>query len=301
MSLAVANGSVEVVKLLKEKGVEPGELWVVDPEKIELLLKLGARIPKDMTDRLMSDLKPVHHHSEPARLCADYVKIIQILKQHGYKPELASWAKDRESELFEQFNMEALRAFFKAGEDPNETDGDGNSLLANIVQAEVPDKICDSSIMAFSESMRRIDQVMPDFIEAGVDVNKPINQDGQTPLFYAGNAKLIAQLFRAGADAHVRDAKGRTPLFFCSFLGDGSETVSLLMQRGIRINTQDNEGNTALMMAVMMGGTTGVQALLDSGANPNIKNKAGKTALQIAKEKKDDAIIKLLQERGAKE
>ena len=301
MSLAVANGSVEVVKLLKEKGVEPGELWVVDPEKIELLLKLGARIPKDMTDRLMSDLKPVHHHSEPARLCADYVKIIQILKQHGYKPELASWAKDRESELFEQFNMEALRAFFKAGEDPNETDGDGNSLLANIVQAEVPDKICDSSIMAFSEYMRRIDQVMPDFIEAGVDVNKPINQDGQTPLFYAGNAKLIAQLFRAGADAHVRDAKGRTPLFFCSFLGDGSETVSLLMQRGIRINMQDNEGNTALMMTVMMGETTGVQALLDSGANPNIKNKAGKTALQIAKEKKDDAIIKLLQEHGAKE
>ena len=303
MSLAVANGSVEVVKLLKEKGIDPGEgeLWVVSPEATKALLELGARIPEDMTNRLMSDFKWVGHSKYPARSCEDYVKIIQILKQHGYKPELASWAKDRESRLFDEFNMEAFRAFFKAGEDPNETDGDGNSLLANIVQAEVPDKICDSSIMLFSESMRRIDQVMPDFIEAGVDVNKPINQDGQTPLFYAGNAKLIAQLLRAGADARVRDAKGRTPLFFCSFYGDRSEMVRLLMQRGIRINTQDNEGNTALMMAVMMGETTGVQALLDSGANPNIKNKAGKTALQIAKEKKDDAIIKLLQERGAKE
>ena len=307
MNRAMAEGAVEVVKLLKEKGIDPGELWVVDPEKIEPLLKIGARISKDMTYRLMSDFTNVRYGGKaPARLCADYVDIIQILKQHGYKPELASWGKDRESPLFEKFNMAVLRAFFKAGEDPNETDGDGNSLLANIVQAEVPDKICDSSIMLFSESMRRIDQVMPDFIEAGVDVNKPINQDGQTPLFYAGNAKLIAQLLRAGADARVRDAKGRTPLFFCSFYGDGSEMVRLLMQRGIRINTQDNEGNTALMMAVMMGETTGVQALLDSGANPNIKNKAGKTALQIAREEIDheynrNEIVKLLKEHGAKE
>ena len=57
------------------------------------------------------------------------------------------------------------------------------------------------------------------------------------------------------------------------------------------------------MMVVMAvpWDSRGVQALLDAGADPNIKNKAGKTALQIAKEKKDDDIIQLLQEHGAKE
>ena len=54
------------------------------------------------------------------------------------------------------------------------------------------------------------------------------------------------------------------------------------------------------MMAVTENGS-GVQALLDSGANPNIKNKAGKTALQIAKEKKCDSSVEILEKHGAKE
>ena len=95
----------------------------------------------------------------------------------------------------------------------------------------------------------------------------------------------------------VRDAKGRTPLFYNS---ESAETVRLLMQRGVRINAQDNEGNTALMMAVTEN-SSGVQALLDSGANPNIKNKAGKTALQIAKEKKCDSSVEILEKHSAKE
>ena len=92
MSLAMEKGAVEVVKLLKEKGIDPGELQVVDPQKIEPLLKLGARIPKDMTDRIMEDLKG-SHGGQSARLDEDYVDIIQILKKHGYKPELMAWAK----------------------------------------------------------------------------------------------------------------------------------------------------------------------------------------------------------------
>ena len=290
MSRAMAKGAVEVVKLLKERGIAPGELQVVEPENIEPLLKLGARIPKDMTDRLMSDYRWADHSKFPARLCADYVDIIQILKQHGYKPELMAWTKkDHSDERFIEREAEFFRAFFKTGENPNETDENGNSLLANFVSS--------------TKSEWRTAAVLPAFIEAGVDVNKPINQDGQTPLFYAEDAELIAQLFRADANAHVRDVKGRTPLFPCFFNRD-VEAVRLLMQRGIRINTQDNEGNTALMMAVTKDSSS-VQALLDAGANPNIKNKAGKTALQIAQENKIESyrneIVKLLKEHGARE
>ncbi len=134
-------------------------------------------------------------------------------------------------------------------------------------------------------------------------MNKPINQDGQTPLFYAEDVETIAQLFHAGAGARVRDAKGRTTLFPCHVRRD-ADAVRLLTQRGVRINAQDNEGNTALMMAVT-GDSSGVQALLDAGADPNIKNKAGKTALQIAQENETEwrrnEFVKLLQEHGAKE
>ena len=296
MSLAMKEGAVEVVKLLKEKGIDPGELQVVDPEKIEPLLELGARIPKDMTDRIMGDVKWADHSKYPARLEEDYVDIIQILKKHGYRPELMAWIKENRDDEQGIVNENAFRAFFKTGSNPNEIDENGNSLLANFVASVKEDEY-------------RIADVLPAFIEAGVDVNKPIDQDGQTPLFYAQDAEMIAQLLHAGAGARVRDAKGRTTLFPCHVRRD-ADAVRLLMQRGVRINAQDNEGNTALMMAVTKGSSGGqalinargnVQALLDAGADPNIKNKAGKTALQIAKEKKDDDIIKLLQEHGAKE
>ena len=292
MSLAMKDGAVEVVKLLKEKGIDPGELQLMHlldddkpllPEKIEPLLKLGARIriPEDMTNRLLGNMTG-GHVLKPLLLYEDYVDIIQILKKHGYKPELMAWAKKGHSD-WRHFNTEALRAFFKTGENPNEVDESGNSLLANL-----------------APSFQMVNVVLPDFIEAGGDVNKPIDQDGQTPLFYAEDVETIAQLFHAGAGARVRDAKGRTPLFPCHVSRD-ADAVRLLIQRGVRINAQDNEGNTALMMAVTGGMRYDVETLLDAGADPNIKNKAGKTALQIAKEKKDDDIIKLLQEHGAKE
>ena len=249
-----------------------------------------------MTNRLMSDFKWVGHSKYPAKSCEDYVKIIQILKQHGYKSDLMTWAKkDHSDESCVETEADFFRAFFKTGENPNETDENGNSLLANFA----------SSNFTFStESERRIAAVLPAFIETGVDVNKPINQDGQPPLFYAEHLELIDQLLRAGADARVRDAKGRTPLFPC-FFSRSADAVRLLMQRGVRINSQDNEGNTALMMAVTKDDISGVQALLDAGADPNIKNKAGKTALQIAQENKHETsrneIVQLLKEHGAKE
>ena len=289
MSLAMKGGAVEVVKLLKEKGIDPGELQVVDPEKIEPLLELGARIPKDMTDRIMGDVKWADHSKYPARLEEDYVDIIQILKKHGYKPDLMAWIKENRDNEQGIVNENAFRAFFKTVSNPNEVDESGNSLLTNLASS--------------TRYGWMVNEVLPAFIEAGGDVNKPINQDGQTPLFYAEDVETIAQLFHAGAGARVRDAKGRTTLFPCHVRRD-ADAVRLLMQRGVRINAQDNEGNTALMMAVT-GDSSGVQALLDAGADPNIKNKAGKTALQIAQENETEwrrnEFVKLLQEHGAKE
>ncbi len=296
MSLAMAEGSVEVVEQLKEKGIDPGELQIVDPEKIEPLLKLGARIPKDMTQRLLSDTDSAsgsfgfYSH----RPCEDYVDIIQILKRHGYKPDLMAWAKEKDSNLN---NTSAFRAFFKAGESPNKVDENGN-LIFSIAPVEM-------GVKDWRDLMVSI------FLEAGVDVNKPFDQDGQTLLFYAEGAELIDQLLRAGADARVRDAKGRTPLFASLSATQEVESVPqavrLLMQHGVRINAQDNEGNTALMMAVAKGDSYDfIRVLLDAGANPNIKNKAGKTALQIARNEIDsdywrNKTVKLLKEHGAKE
>ncbi len=44
-----------------------------------------------------------------------------------------------------------------------------------------------------------------------------------------------------------------------------------------------------------------IKFLIEKGADVNAKNEAGETALKIAKENKNEKIIKLLKENGAKE
>ena len=186
MSLAMGNGAVEVVKLLKEKGIDPGELFQVTdwlrngrllfPEKIVPLLKLGARIQEDTTDLILSDYVLVGHSGHiPARLYEDYVDIIQILKKHGYKPNLMAWAKKDHSDEWGVMEEHVFfRAFFKAGENLNEVDENGNSLLANYVSSAKKDRIAGG---------------LPAFIEAGVDLNHK-NKDGKSILQLAKEKDL---------------------------------------------------------------------------------------------------------------
>ena len=153
-----------------------------------------------------------------------------------------------------------------------------------------PDSVAFNDLKARNEVAKRA------FVSSFQDPQTR-DKDGNTLLFLAEGAD-IEKLIRAGADPHAVNNKGETPLFRALSLED----IQTFMRRGVRINTQDHEGNTALMTLVQRGSSAEtVKAFLDAGANPNLKNKAGKTALQIAREKKLDHIVKLLKGRGARE
>jgi len=76
--------------------------------------------------------------------------------------------------------------------------------------------------------------------------------------------------------------------------------VRELLEPKVDINTQDENGDTALTLAIHMGYKPMVELLLDKGANPNIKNNVfwGYTALLWAVDKDKPDIVKLLLEKG---
>jgi ankyrin repeat protein len=64
----------------------------------------------------------------------------------------------------------------------------------------------------------------------------------------------------------------------------------------VRIDAVDEEGKTALMFAVETGQIHLVKYLLDAGANVDVIDKNGLTALRMAKANYSEDIVELLRQ-----
>lgn len=60
------------------------------------------------------------------------------------------------------------------------------------------------------------------------------------------------------------------------------------------MNLRTKTGDTALIAAASWGQTEVVKRLLDAGADKSVRNEKGKTALDIAREKRHTQIVALL-------
>jgi hypothetical protein len=73
-----------------------------------------------------------------------------------------------------------------------------------------------------------------------------------------------------------------------------TDIVELLLDRGADINLQNEKGFTALMHALINGDTEIVKLLIDRGADIDLQNMYGETALDIAITKGNQKIIDIL-------
>lgn len=90
---------------------------------------------------------------------------------------------------------------------------------------------------------------------------------------------------------------GRTPLHLAILISNLS-TATFLLQNDSVANTQDDAGNTPLHYA---SNCTAVKLLLEvGGANPNIPNNVGYSAIHVAVQRRDVQSVKLLLNHSAK-
>lgn len=135
--------------------------------------------------------------------------------------------------------------------------------------------------------------------EASIDRR---NGKGRTALYEAakrGQTEMVTLLLRHGADPNTRAKQGFTPLLAASERGH-ADTIALLLSKGADLKATCICGDSALHRAVRQGHLAAAQTLLEQGINVNRKTH-GQTALEIARENEDQALIDLLQAHGGKE
>lgn len=138
-------------------------------------------------------------------------------------------------------------------------------------------------------------------INSGTNVNARFSGDGSTALMEAvtyNNTEIVKMLIQAGADVNAKtddigvpfdpdDEYGAPPGRITVLMNavhssekNALEVVQLLLQAGADVNAKDEQGGTALMLAV--GNLDVVRALLQAGADVNAKRLDGITTLMSA-------------------
>lgn len=188
--------------------------------------------------------------------------------------------------------------------------------------------------MAFISARNPDPEVFDYFLHQGADPSEG-NDFGYTPLILAAlnnRATLIHRYLERGDDASVHDIDGETALSLAiekdhvaalaalrefhveerQYSGltpeqtmlraaaDGAlGTILNLRDDGVSINSEDDEGNSPLLLAVKAGHLGVVRSLYHLGADINHRNHGGASALGIAKASDLTNTVNSLQEFGA--
>lgn len=137
------------------------------------------------------------------------------------------------------------------------------------------------------------------------------DQEGKTALMKAaarGDVGVAGALIESGANVNAVDSKGTNALLYSldsENLAHGDEratlpvrrleiTKRLLLAKSLDVNTQNNDGETALMRAVRLENVETVRSLLAHGADANRSDVFGDTAVTLAYASSNAAIEQLL-------
>ncbi|XP_046558798.1 E3 ubiquitin-protein ligase mib1-like [Haliotis rubra] len=215
----------------------------------------------------------------------------------------------------------------KHGSDPNTQDGEGDTPLHDAITIQDKDlvdvllqcrninlQLCNTqglnpfhqaclSLSGDVEIPRQLIQKDP------AVVNSTIRRGQLSPLHIAVVNEFVGLagfLISANADVNARDENGKTPLHLAVHRGN-MELVELLSESNADVNIRDNDGNTPLHAAHMddqiagMGGSRDEDAavairchLAENGGNVTLKNKDGKTPLDLVKNKEVRVMLEKL-------
>ncbi|CAB0029894.1 unnamed protein product [Trichogramma brassicae] len=269
------------------------------PLVTEILLRKGANPNLVNHD----ECTPLHFICKKQNIDVDLVKtFIEISKETQQAVHFDIGDKFGDTPLHlavKDKNLEVVELLLRNGADPDCTNEDGLTPLHIICQ------------------IRNSKELLKKFFEINNNIQQTVLVDmrdnwGNSPLHLAlrrENRMAAEVLLRNGADPNSINKDGLAPLHVISMRRRDTDLPKMLLELSnevdlaVQLDIQDKSGNTPLHLALDHGLEKVAELLLTNGADPNVPNREGFTALHIICQKffEDDLselLFKISKERN---
>ncbi len=142
----------------------------------------------------------------------------------------------------------------------------------------------------FVALLQNQEQIVSMLITLGADVNQVAGENLWSPLIMSTmmrNEWCVRKLLGAGANINVLSGEGRSALFYACEKGLTGIVRAILDYCALPVDspvTQESSKSTGLHVAAIFNQPAVICLLLDYGANPDKKDKANRTPLQVAEQ-----------------
>ena len=276
-----------------------------DGAMVRFLLRRGA-------DPLVVDNEgntPLHMSA----VCSD-AEAVEALLQQGL--EVNARNADGETPLFASYGGRATDVLLRHHADVHARDSRGRTaLMRSYIGTEIMEALLDAGVDIDARDnygktalMYMHEEYQLEFLlDHGADINATDNR-GRTALMelamYPGlrrrRAALMELLLRRGADPNIRDAEGCPALMHVLGIHHYRADIQVLAAHGADARVVDKEGRGVLHHCLMYSWPEHVPDLLAMGADPNLRDAAGKTPLVLLLEKGNTKSAATLWARGAR-
>ncbi|KAL7296000.1 hypothetical protein TKK_0010557 [Trichogramma kaykai] len=260
---------VDLVKTMLELACEK---YLIDPtdQWMNESATLSRIIEKCDNDVLPGIIEETIDERRPALLRVDVRHRERLRTELFHKAVLCG--KEKAAELL-----------LRRGVNPRLTDAKGSTALHVVCRGAHHSRTCDENFAKL-------------FFEMCEDSGQTVDIDardkrGNTPLHVAARYRrddLVKLLLRVGANPNLANVEGQTPLHFICDMFYDHLLVDIIFEvddekqhNKVQIDARDNEGNTPLLLSLQLGNKRVTEVLLRRGADPNIANAMGSTALHL--------------------